>query len=214
MVLNTQLSGIIDTVATASITMKPGFSYTASSEIILRPESIPTGSPANGADRLPYFRKDRPWEGQGNIGELVGNDGVVGAIPGQLSVNQIGAATYTVPIDVPAGINGMQPNLALSYNSMAGNGIVGWGWNIAGLSVITRTGKTIYFDGKVEGVGYTASDNFVLDGQRLIIKAMYPHSSTVSTADSILYLVNDNLTTKVMGYACDEYGPTSFKVWV
>ena len=215
MVLNTQLSGIIDTVATASITMKPGFSYTASSGNYFTARVYPHGIPtANGAGPATVLPEGSTMGGpSGNIGELVGNDGVVGAIPGQLSVNQIGAATYTVPIDVPAGINGMQPNLALSYNSMAGNGIVGWGWNIAGLSVITRTGKTIYFDGKVEGVGYTASDNFVLDGQRLIIKAMYPHSSTVSTADSILYLVNDNLTTKVMGYACDEYGPTSFKVW-
>ncbi|RTL57720.1 MAG: hypothetical protein EKK46_02610, partial [Rhodocyclaceae bacterium] len=42
---------------------------------------------------------------------------------GQFSVNETGAATYTVPIQVPPGTAGIEPKLALSYNSQTGNGL-------------------------------------------------------------------------------------------
>ena len=84
---------------------------------------------------------------EGDLGILVGTDGVVGAIPGSFNVSPSGAATYTIPIECPPGINGMTPQVALTYNSQAGNGIAGWGWNIAGTSAITRVPKNQYFDG-------------------------------------------------------------------
>lgn len=63
----------------------------------------------------------------------------------------------------------MQPALSLTYNSLAGNGICGLGFNIAGLSAISRVSGNYYYDDKtsdmVANSGYVA---LAMDGQRLI----------------------------------------------
>lgn len=48
-----------------------------------------------------------------------------------------GAANYSVPLQVPPGVNGHQPNLAFQYNSGLGNGQFGIGWTL-GLARIQR----------------------------------------------------------------------------
>jgi len=63
-------------------------------------------------------------------------ENIVGSIPGQLSVQQ-GAAVYTIPIEAPPGVAGMQPDLAITYNSNGGNGFLGVGFSLPGLSAIT-----------------------------------------------------------------------------
>lgn len=90
---------------------------------------------------------------------------VVGTSGGSAGVNQLGAATYTLPIEVPKGVNGLQPNLSITYNSMSGNGVLGMGFSLQGLSAITRTTKSIYYDGRADGLN---SGAFALDGQRLV----------------------------------------------
>jgi hypothetical protein len=83
-------------------------------------------------------------------------------------VSPSGAANYSIPIVVPPGTNGMAPSISLNYNSQGGNGLVGMGWAIGGLSVIHRCGATITIDGFKGGVNYDANDRFCLDGERLI----------------------------------------------
>lgn len=97
------------------------------------------------------------------------NELLVGDINLSASVDQVGGASITIPIEVPAGINGMQPNLALVYNSHSGYGLAGWGWSLSGLSSIQRTGNTYYHDDKLQGVTFTEEDNLLLDGERLLL---------------------------------------------
>ena len=89
--------------------------------------------------------------------------------PGSLSVSPGGAANYTIPIQISPGTGGMQPNLALGYNSQGSNGSLGIGWTLAGLSVIHRCAQTIVHDGAPGGINHDANDRFCLDGQRLIV---------------------------------------------
>jgi len=95
---------------------------------------------------------------------MADNQRLVGTIDVNATVSESGGAVVSIPIDVPAGINGMQPNLALVYNSQGGLGIAGWGWDLSGLSSISRTGSTFYHDGKTDGVHVTRDDNLSLDG--------------------------------------------------
>ena len=92
----------------------------------------------------------------------------VGAIPGQVDVSPTGAATYNIPVEVPKGINGIEPNINICYSSQAGYSTLGTGWNINGISAITRGGKNLYFDQNTENVKFDNSDPLYLDGQRLI----------------------------------------------
>jgi hypothetical protein len=93
------------------------------------------------------------------------------SVPGQFAVSPSGAATYAVPIQLPPGAAGMEPRLALVYNSQAGNGLAGLGWSLSGLSAVSRCPRTMAQDGARGGVSLDANDRFCLDGQRLILVA-------------------------------------------
>jgi len=94
----------------------------------------------------------------------------VGTTAGSQSVSLTGAATYQVPLVIPPGTVGMEPGVSLVYSSQAGNGLLGYGWNLAGLSAISRAGHTIYHDGDIKGIDFN-DDRFLLDGNRLIVTA-------------------------------------------
>ena len=59
---------------------------------------------------------------------------VAGVMPGALAVDESGSAAYSLPLSVPPGVAGMEPSLSLVYNSRGGNGILGVGWSLGGLS--------------------------------------------------------------------------------
>ena len=92
---------------------------------------------------------------------------LVGSTAGNFSVNQ-GAANYTIPITIPPGVAGMKPELSINYSSQAGNGLLGIGFSLGGVSAITRCAKTIATDGAKGGVNYNTNDKYCIDGQRLI----------------------------------------------
>jgi len=101
---------------------------------------------------------------------LNATDEFVGTLPGELNVDNKGASNYSIPLQVPPGVNGMQPNLALYYNSQSGNGLMGIGWGLSSgyPQAITRGRNFLARHGLVRGVQFDNTDKFYLDGKLLI----------------------------------------------
>lgn len=87
----------------------------------------------------------------------------VGTPEGTTSVSNSGAAVYSMKIEVPNG-GSLTPQIELSYNSQSsGYGLAGYGFNITGISAITRGGHDLFHDAKQTGVTYTTDDNLFLE---------------------------------------------------
>ncbi|MGC9344466.1 MAG: FG-GAP-like repeat-containing protein, partial [Bacteroidales bacterium] len=179
------------------VKLSPGFQYEAQQNKEFRSSYYAFGS----------LDDDNTYGGHPDtaISNLVGNDGMVGAIPGSFSVSPSGAAVYSIPIQCPEGINGMTPGVSLVYNSQAGNGVAGYGWNIGGISSIMRTPKSIYHDDIIEGIQWDTLFPLALDGSRLI------HDE--SNTSYILYKIENNPRAKVYHYNYDDPESTYFIVY-
>ena len=100
------------------------------------------------------------------VTDISNETGLIGFTSG---VTPTGAKTYQIPIDVCPGMNGFTPELSLVYNSQHGNSVLGTGWSISGLPVISRSNRNIYYDGVAKGIAMDSDDAFMLDGVRLIL---------------------------------------------
>ena len=133
-------------------------------------------------------------------------DTVVGAIGGSGSAGGLGGAVYTIPIQVPEGLGGIHPSIAVAYNSQGGNGLLGWCWDLQGVSSITRMGTTQYHDGEMSGVDFY-NDRFALDGQRLVCVA------GTYGGNNAEYRTETDGMARIVSYTCDTTtGPAYFKV--
>ena len=139
-------------------------------------------------------------------GPSAGQKGVVGALPGELNISDMGAAVYSVPIMMPQGLGEITPDLAITYNSQAGNGLMGWGWSLSGLSAITRAPKTVYHDG-VHGSVNFVDDRFLMDGQRLMV------CSGSYGANGSVYKTEIDEMSKIVAYSNGYNGPGRFTVY-
>lgn len=96
------------------------------------------------------------------------SDYAVGEIPMEAGVSPTGARTYQIPIVTAAGFK-LTPSIALGYNSQAGEGWVGYGWDIQGLSTISLINKNVYYHGVAKGASVEDKDAvFALDGVPLV----------------------------------------------
>ena len=100
----------------------------------------------------------------------------------------IGSYTEHVPIVVPP-FHGIEPKLSIEYNSARGNGLVGVGWSLQGLSVIELA----------DGSFTSGGANYVLDGQMLI-----PCSDQTDTIPD----PNNNLFVVLRSPSCTTGGMT------
>ena len=146
---------------------------------------------------------------------------VAGSIEGTYGVDKNGSATYTIPIDIPPGRNHVQPKLSIVYNSGAGNGLLGQGFQINGLSAIARCPAEKALDNFTGTVNFDQNDRFCLDGERLIaVKDASGAGLTTIAAQNTAY--GQNGTTyftrhqtwsRIVSFTANEQqGPDSFRV--
>jgi len=116
-----------------------------------------------------------PYDALGNLSSLVSQaeldeaDGI-GSVGGSFRVDESGAATYSIPLATVKGTAGVVPQLSLEYSSQAGNGLVGKGWSLGGLSAISRCRQTLFQDKQAKAITWGTNDRFCLDGQRLLLE--------------------------------------------
>lgn len=92
----------------------------------------------------------------------------VGAIPLEQGVSPSGARTYSIPIPTAPGFK-LVPSVTLAYNSQAGEGWAGYGWDIQGISTISLINQNEYYHGCIRAASdTTATPVFALDGMPLV----------------------------------------------
>ncbi|WP_298773744.1 RHS repeat-associated core domain-containing protein [uncultured Shewanella sp.] len=138
-----------------------------------------------------------------------------GLTAGAFRVNESGAATYSLPFNLPTGIAGVKPSLGLAYNSQGREGIAGMGWDLQGMSAISRCGSTRLLDGHIKPVEFDEADNFCLDGQRLLLKSGeqgMPGSTYITEIGSqllITYQSDDSFKVEAKDNSVSIYGAST-----
>jgi RHS repeat-associated protein len=97
-----------------------------------------------------------------NMGKLFPAPAPNGAAAGGTGVvvDSSGSFRHDIPLVLPE-YHGLQPNLSIHYDSSGGDGLLGVGWELAGLSEIDRTSSS---GGTPDGPG----DRYFLDGMELL----------------------------------------------
>ena len=98
--------------------------------------------------------------------------GAISGIGEKFAANPVtGTGSMTVPVFTSPGRSGFGPQLSLSYDSGAGNGPFGFGWNLSIPSISRRTDKGLpkYFDAE-------ESDIYILSGAEDLVPVLVNHN--------------------------------------
>ncbi len=98
--------------------------------------------------------------------------GAIGGIGEKFGANPVtGTGSMSVPIFTSPGRSGFGPQLSLSYDSGAGNGPFGFGWNLSIPSITRKTDKGLpkYCDAE-------ESDVFILSGAEDLVPLLVDHN--------------------------------------
>ena len=136
----------------------------------------------------------------------------VGSVNGALTVNDMGAAVYSMTFDAPNG-GRMTPKIGLAYSSQSsGYGLAGYGIDVTGISVITSGGRDMFHNGKVRGANYDKDSNFYLDGKRLVLQEGEDGEDGADCEDGAVYAPEGNPYTKVTLHGDINSGTAYFEV--
>lgn len=147
---------------------------------LLAPTAVLADEPASGTDAFLYYSRRADPSG----------DTSGGLVKPSLFT---GAATTNVPIVLPPGTRGVQPDLSLSYNSGRGRGNAGVGWSLE-LSRITRSTK--YGTDLVQS-WCPAQAVYLLDGEELV-PSLGPTESNGLGCDAARYYARTDHFQKIL----------------
>jgi len=90
-----------------------------------------------------------------------------GLTEGSTDVSLDGTLTYSYPLTLPAGVNGLKPNLSIQYANNQADGYLGTSWSLVGISAVSRCAASVAQDGFSGVPDGSSADKLCLDGQRL-----------------------------------------------
>ncbi len=135
----------------------------------------------------------------------------VGTLESSFEVDSSGAANYKIPLAMPPGTGGLVPKLELQYRSNQGDGLLGIGWSLIGLSAVSICPTSWAHDGYVQVANFDIKDRFCIDGQRLrLISGGYGPSS-INGAE---FRTSVETGTKVTAQGVLGNGPRSFTAYL
>ncbi len=202
----------------AAMVADPGRPAAAGANAVGRSQAADEADAAAAAARAVIATASQPTTAPDSTSDRVG------AIAGSFRVDESGAATYSIPLFTPPGTAGVVPQVALAYSSQGGDGPLGRGWSISGLSSITRcratreagdfivSGKPV--DGNPRPVDFGSTDRFCLDGKRLIPapSGTAPCKALPGALQVTQWRGEVDVQERICGYAFDGKGPRFFTV--
>ncbi|MYM90378.1 hypothetical protein GTP91_24800 [Rugamonas sp. FT82W] len=126
---------------------------------------------------------------------------------GNLETGRNGSLVYTIPIEVAPGRGGVQPSLALQYDSqIQESGILGVGWKLVGLPEIQPCAQTLAQDARARSARANANDEFCLGQKRLI------RITPAGTNTTVQYRIENEEFTNVIAFTGASGYPNSFEL--
>jgi RHS repeat-associated protein len=136
---------------------------------------------------------------------------------GSIGVSSSGSATYEVPLWVPEGMSGLKPNLSLRYDSRGGNGVVGVGWSLAGVSQIqrcplvkaapTKTSSGMVIMTAAAPISFDESTDPHAPTYDLCLNGRPLHAVTPNSLPIRTYQIDDDPRTTIEVTDSDQQGP-------
>jgi len=122
---------------------------------------VASTSSQNSVDDIPdarNFTQADPAIHDATVGHLNPSVGVSG-----------GAVNASIPVVIPPGRAGMQPNVSISYSSDTQHSLLGYGWSLSVGGSISRCGSSWALDQKTRRVMDDSLDHLCLGGARLML---------------------------------------------
>src|SRR3989440_10733336 len=124
--------------------------------------------------------------------------GAIRGIGEKFGANPVtGTGSMTVPIATSPGRSGFGPQLSLSYDSGAGNGPFGLGWNLSLPAITRKTDKGLP---RYQDAQDTESDVFILSGAEDLVPVLKQDASDTWTQEELPPRTVNGITYHIRRY--------------